>query len=56
MEVGEQLVSNPDAGARLLPGGDLVLIGDDESEGRFLSRYLDGSRAEPGRRRGRARR
>jgi voltage-gated potassium channel len=36
---GERYASNPDVGAPLPAGTDLVLIGDSESEDRFLSRY-----------------
>jgi Trk K+ transport system NAD-binding subunit len=41
---GDGFRSNPDAGAVLPPGADLVLIGDGESEDRFLRRYRPGRR------------
>ena len=36
--------SNPDARSPLPPGIDMVLIGDSDSEHRFLSRYRAGPR------------
>jgi K+/H+ antiporter YhaU regulatory subunit KhtT len=41
---GDTFRSNPDARAPLPAGADLVLIGDDDSEHRFLSRYRSRSR------------
>ncbi|MGH9011436.1 MAG: potassium channel family protein [Acidimicrobiia bacterium] len=44
MAVDGQLESNPDAHAPLPTGADLVLIGDADSEHRFLNRYRSGRR------------
>jgi K+/H+ antiporter YhaU regulatory subunit KhtT len=41
---GDGFRSNPDARAVLPAGADLVLIGDGESEDRFLRRYRPGRR------------
>ncbi|HVM10263.1 MAG TPA: NAD-binding protein [Acidimicrobiales bacterium] len=36
---GDHLAANPDPDAPLVAGSDLVLIGDEEAERRFLERY-----------------